>query len=135
MATDVLWHFSWEPFNRAFGPWYRLRALRTDGTSTELTVGGRTCEAVLQPDMDRAHWYWSVRFAKYTPAPAKADKPRKTKPKPALRELKFGTRVDTLEVAKREAIARVLAGRPDVEGTQKVAAVAPPTQPTPKEVE
>lgn len=133
-TDDTQWHFSWQPFNHAFGPWYRLRALRKDGTSTNLEVGGRSCEAVLQPDMDREHWYWSVRFAAYTPRPAKADKPKKTKPRPALKELKVGTRVDTLELAKQAAITRVTQGRPDIEGPQRVTAVAPEAESVPKEV-
>lgn len=132
---DPAWSFQWDPFNHAFGPWYRLRALRKDGTTTELLVGGRGVEVVLQPDMSREHWYWSVRFAKYTPKPPKeGDPPRKTKAKPALKELKFGAKVLTLDEAKAAAIARVLLGRPDVSGEQKVRAVEPAPEKKPKEV-
>lgn len=128
------WSFHWQPFNHAFGPWYRLRAVRKDGTTSELQVGGRGCEAVIQPDMSRESWYWSVRFASYTPKMPKADDPPKRKPKAPLREHKTGGKVATIEDAKRQAIAAVMSGRPDVVGPQRVSAVEPPKVKEPKEV-
>lgn len=113
----TLRHFYWQPFNHAYGPWFRLFEIK-DGISRDLVSGGRHAESLVQPDLDGVHWYWSVKFSKYSPKLAVADaKPiegKKMAPKkrPALPELKVGGKSATKEEAMKLAEEAFVAGRP-----------------------
>lgn len=100
--------FVWEPFNHTYGPWFQLRALGKDGVSVALTHAGRRAEAVVQPDMNRQRWYWSVRFAAYRPRPSKPGKPKKI----PLPERKIGGRAKTMKEACTMAQQAFKTGRP-----------------------
>lgn len=103
----------WEPFNAAYGPWYRMRGVGKDGVSIALNHAGKGVEAVVQPDMDRQSWYWSVKFKAYRPRLAKEPAPgEKKKPqKIPLPERRIGGRAPTLEEAKKLAESAFMLGR------------------------
>lgn len=108
--------FTWEPFNASYGPWYRMRGIGKDGVSIALKHAGRGAEAIVQPDMDRGSWYWSVKFKAYRPRLNKEPEPGKPKPKPKtpLPERRIGGRAPTLEEAQKLAESTFLLGRSSV---------------------
>jgi hypothetical protein len=87
----------WKPYNEANGPWYKAY----------FKVGGRSITAVIQPDMDRTSWFWSIRIAAYHPRPSTiAKNPKVTE----LPQRKFGGRATSLNDAKMKAEAKALGG-------------------------
>lgn len=48
--------YAYEAFNHQYGPWYRLIAIKK-----ALRVDNPGWEVLVQPDMDKRRWYWSVR--------------------------------------------------------------------------
>lgn len=119
MATSVR-RFFWQPFNQTYGPWFRMLEVK-DGISHPLSSSGRGAEAIVMPDMDGAHWYWSVRFAKYNPklemeksdqfTTKEGKKRATTKKKVPLPEIKRGGKAATREEAMRLAEESFVMGR------------------------
>mgnify|MGYP006173171977 CR=1 FL=1 len=103
----------WQSFNPTFGPWYRLKGIRNSLT-VDLEWKGRSVEVVVQPDMDRARWFWSVRWAAYRPRmkrDAAGNEVRDPKRKPIKEKRLHGT-APTEDEAKAKAIEVFHAGRP-----------------------
>ena len=53
--------YYWVPFNKAFGTWYRLECTRKGMSSDVKVASGKGASVMVQPDLEKGRWYWSVR--------------------------------------------------------------------------
>lgn len=105
--------FVWHAFNQTYGPWYEMKEVKA-AISVDLKHKGHVVTAIVQPDMDKGAWYWSVKFHAYKPKPAHSDdnKELKRKPKVPLPERRYGGKSQTLKTAMAKAEEVFLTGRP-----------------------
>jgi len=105
--------FAWVPFNHTYGPWYEMKEIK-DAITVDLSHGGHGVTAIVQPDMDKEAWYWSVKFHAYKPKMPAADRNKelKQKPKTPLPERRFGGKCLTKGEAMKVAEEVFLTGRP-----------------------
>lgn len=109
MKAKAVRRFVWQEYNLTYGPWYRMRQLDKRGVSVTLEIGGKSAEAVVQPNMDRSGWYWSVRFTAYRPRVAVDKQGRARVPLP---DRKIGGRAASKRKAQAMAESAFLTGRP-----------------------